>query len=88
MSGYDDRYDRLYDAVNDRPIALDPINEAVRDKIKTRAELGMKKYGVSIMRNDIDLLGWLNHLQEELMDACVYIERSMHEIRSKQDDHR
>lgn len=91
MSGYDDRYDRAYDpaikATGDS-YRLDPMNEAVRAKIKSRAELGMKKYGVSIMRNDIDLLGWLNHLQEELMDACVYIERSMHEIRSKQNDHR
>ena len=83
MSGYDDRYDHLYE-----PSSLDPINEAVREKIKSRAELGMKKYGVSILRKDIDLLGWLKHLQEELMDGCVYIERTMHEIRSLQDDHK
>lgn len=67
---------------------LDPINEAVREKIKERALVGMKKYGVSILRDDTDLEGWLNHLQQELMDACVYVERAMHEIRKMQDDHR
>ena len=67
---------------------VDPINEAVRDKIKSRAKLGMEKYGVSILREDIDLMGWLNHLQEELMDATVYIERTMYELRKRQDDHK
>ena len=26
-------------------------------------------------RNDLDLVDWLIHLQQELMDACVYIEK-------------
>jgi hypothetical protein len=67
---------------------LDPINEAVREKIKSRALVGMKKYGVSMLRDDVDLLGWLDQLQQELMDACVYMERAMHEIRKMQDDHK
>lgn len=67
---------------------IDSINEAVREKLKRRAELGMQKYGVSILRDDIDLLGWLNHLQEELMDAAVYVERIMHEVKGRQDDHK
>lgn len=67
---------------------IDPINEAVREKIKSRAKLGMDKYGVSILRDDIDLEGWLKHLQEELMDASVYVERILYELRKKQDDHK
>lgn len=26
-------------------------------------------------RTDLDIVGWLTHLQEELMDAAVYVER-------------
>lgn len=40
-----------------------------------RSNKGFAKYGTTTERTDIDLLGWLQHLQEELMDATVYIER-------------
>lgn len=64
--------------------ASDPTDsnvESVREKLRIRAEHGFAKYGVTTERTDIDLLGWLNHLQEELMDATVYIERAMKEVR-------
>ena len=51
-----------------------------------RMETGYKKYGVTTERKDIDLIGWLQHLQEELMDACVYVERIKSELKAKQDD--
>jgi murein L,D-transpeptidase YcbB/YkuD len=50
---------------------------AVRQKLKKRARAGLKKYGTTTMRQDLDELAWLRHLQEELMDACVYIEAFM-----------
>ena len=31
-------------------------------------------------RNDLSLVEWLQHLQEELMDACVYVEKLKQEI--------
>ena len=48
-----------------------------------RAQRGFKKYGTTTERTDIDLVGWLQHLQEELMDATVNIERIKHELKSK-----
>jgi hypothetical protein len=36
---------------------------------------GQRKYGTNLDRKDVDLMGWLNHLQEELMDASLYIEK-------------
>ena len=62
----------------------DPNVEAVRFKLKQRAELGMLKYGVDTTREDIDLIGWLQHLQEELMDASVYIQRLIVEASKEQ----
>lgn len=47
---------------------------AVRRRLKKRAEIGLKKYGVTTMREDLTPLQWLRHLQEELMDAAVYVE--------------
>ena len=54
--------------------------EAVRAKLLERSQVGLAKYGVTTERTDTDLVGWLNHLQEELMDAAVYVQRSMVEI--------
>lgn len=59
---------------------LDPNVEAVRQKLKQRAEVGMQKYGVDTTREDIDLIGWIQHLQEELMDASIYCQRLLNEI--------
>jgi hypothetical protein len=49
-------------------------------KYKQRAQKGFEKYGVTTERSDIELMGWLLHLQEEMMDATVYIERIMNEL--------
>lgn len=45
---------------------------------------GYDKYGVTTERTDIDLQGWLQHLQEELMDATVYLQRVKYELRDAQ----
>jgi hypothetical protein len=41
---------------------------------------GQAKYGTNLDRKDVDLEGWLNHLQEELMDATLYIEKLKKEL--------
>lgn len=56
------------------------VSNVVRQMLQ-RADRGMKKYGCNTERTDIDLIGWLQHLQEELMDACVYIERTKVELK-------
>jgi hypothetical protein len=53
----------------------DTILIALMTKYYERSLEGQKKYGTNLDRNDIDLIGWLNHLQEELMDATLYIEK-------------
>ncbi len=56
-------------------IPRDPIVESVIAKYQKRSEEGMIKYGVTMMRDDLSTIDWLNHLQEELMDATLYLER-------------
>ena len=54
--------------------------ENVCNALREREERGMSKYGVNTMREDLSSLEWLQHLQEELMDASVYIEKLKGEI--------
>jgi hypothetical protein len=58
---------------------IDQNVENVRQMLYNRMQTGYKKYGVTTERTDIDFLGWLQHLQEELLDAAVYIERLKNE---------
>ena len=54
---------------------IDTIVDSVRFKYKRRSEVGIDKYGTTLDRDDLDVVQWLNHLQEELMDATLYVEK-------------
>jgi hypothetical protein len=62
---------------------IDKIVERVRDAFRKRSERGLKKYGTTLERNDLTHLEWLQHLQEELMDATLYIEKLKDEEKNK-----
>lgn len=53
----------------------DNIIKKVVTKFIQRSELGIKKYNTTLDRTDLSTLDWVNHLQEELMDAVNYLER-------------
>jgi len=53
----------------------DKIIKDVIDKFKERSDVGYKKYGVTLHDDEPSLHKWLNHLQEELMDAVNYIQK-------------
>ena len=61
------------------------VNEICLEYMK-RADHGFKKYGVTTERTDLDLMQWIQHLKEELMDATVYIHRIQKELKNSQDD--
>ena len=48
---------------------------SVIDQLYAREQAGLIKYGTNTERTDLTTLEWLQHLQEELMDGAVYIER-------------
>lgn len=58
----------------------DHIVEQVKDKFSKRSEAGIAKYGTTLERGDLSLVDWLNHLQEELMDATLYIQKLKNEL--------
>jgi hypothetical protein len=53
---------------------MSKIEDDVCKKILTRAEFGLKKYGVTLEREDLTELDWLVHAQEEAMDLVNYLE--------------
>ena len=59
---------------------MDKNVEKVITQLRDREEQGMSKYGVNTERKDLSTLEWLQHLQEELMDASVYIEKLKNEM--------
>jgi hypothetical protein len=54
---------------------MDKIVEDVIAKYRQRSEVGIAKYGTTLEDNKATLIEWLTHLQEELMDATLYIEK-------------
>ena len=56
----------------------DPVIKTVVDKFVERSDVGFEKYGVTLNDDDAPLVAWMNHLQEELMDAVNYIEKLKH----------
>ena len=63
------------------------IEEQVIEKIRLRALEGHAKYGTTMERTDLKFHAWAKHLQEELMDAAIYLERLMEEVHKKQMNH-
>lgn len=61
----------------------DKIIKQVIDKFKERSDVGYKKYGVTLHDDEPSLHKWLNHLQEELMDAVNYLEKARMVLREE-----
>jgi hypothetical protein len=55
-------------------LKVSKIEDEVCRKIKSRAAVGLAKYGTTLERTDLTELDWLIHAQEELMDAANYLE--------------
>ena len=54
----------------------DPVVKRVVNKFVGRSDVGFKKYGVTLDEDPSDMFTWLNHLQEELMDAVLYLQKT------------
>jgi len=68
----------------------DKIVEQVIEKIDQRSLIGQKKYGAMMMEEvegkDKDLNDFLTDVQEEIMDALLYIQAARHCLRDEVED--
>ena len=62
----------------------DPVVRRVVEKFVDRSNVGFQKYGRSLdgerRGGHKDLVGYLNDIQEELMDAVLYIQAARDEL--------
>ena len=68
----------------------DPVVERVVDKFVSRSDVGFEKYGTTLEDERRikmkDLHKYLNDIQEELMDAVLYIQAAREELADKYDE--
>lgn len=53
----------------------DSVVFSIINQFKQRADFGKQKYGTTLDRNDLSTKEWVQHAQEELMDAILYLEK-------------
>ena len=65
----------------------DPVVKHVVDKFVERSDVGYEKYGQTLHEERTsgvkDLAAYLNDIQEELMDAILYIQTAREELNEK-----
>jgi hypothetical protein len=62
--------------------AVDSIVEAVINKIRTRSEIGIAKYGITLDRTDYSTIDWIDAAIEEQMDNILYLTRLKQDIKA------
>mgnify|MGYP007132607992 CR=1 FL=1 len=55
----------------------DSVVFSIISQFKQRADFGMKKYGTNLDRTDLSMLEWIQHAQEEHMDAILYLTKAL-----------
>ena len=68
----------------------DPVVKRVVDKFKTRSDAGYEKYGTTLHEERTTkikgLMKYLIDIQEELMDAILYIQTAQEELKDMLDN--
>ena len=71
-------------------IFRDPVVERVVDKFVSRSDVGFAKYGTTLQDERTmkmkGLVKYLTDMQEELMDATLYIQTAIEELKDLSDD--
>jgi hypothetical protein len=60
--------------------STDSIVFSIISQFVKRSEIGKSKYGTTLDRKDLSVLDWIQHAQEEHMDAILYLEKLKHEL--------
>ena len=54
---------------------MDPAVQTVIEQFQQRSEIGQQKYKTTLEANNLPFFAWVQHMQEELMDAILYLEK-------------
>jgi hypothetical protein len=56
---------------------MSSIENKIIEQIKNRADVGLKKYNTDMDRVDLSLVDWLEHTKQELLDAVIYLQKTI-----------
>lgn len=59
----------------------DKIVLSVIEDLKQRSFVGIKKYGVTLDKSNLNLKSWLQHAYEECLDQANYLKRAIQELK-------
>lgn len=62
----------------------DSVVQAIVDKFITRAKFGKQKYNTDLDRQDLSVLDWIQHAQDEMHDGILYLEKLKQELIKQQ----
>ena len=68
----------------DNSYTSDSIVNSVIHAFIGRSNIGLQKYGTTLDRDDLSILDWIQHAQEEHMDAILYLEKLKTEYTKKE----
>ena len=72
--------DKSSQTVNNSYCADSIVNSVIGAFIG-RSNIGLQKYGTTLDRDDLSILDWIQHAQEEHMDAILYLEKLKTKLR-------
>lgn len=58
------------------------IGEQVIADIRKQEEKGLKTYGVTVDRDDYELLNWLEEAYFECIDNCIYLRAAINKLKN------
>ena len=61
----------------------DSVVYSIVQQFIQRSDFGFKKYGTNLDRTDLSVLDWIQHAQEEHMDAILYLEKLKQEYQKR-----
>ena len=72
---YSDWMEQRWKMTSTVDIKTDKVVQDVKDLYEQRSQVGIKKYSTTLEDSKESLEAFLVHLQQELMDATLYIEK-------------
>ena len=64
-------------------LKTDTVVDSIVDSFISRASKGKTKYGHTLDRQDLSVLDWIDHAQQELQDGILYLEKLKQTLKGK-----
>tara|TARA_B110000503_G_C6795834_1_gene269090 strand:+ start:30 stop:302 length:273 start_codon:yes stop_codon:yes gene_type:complete len=83
---YEDYYEKMWTKnttqdPNQVNLETDIVVQEVKELYEKRSQVGINKYGTTLENSTQSTLEFIQHLQEELMDATLYLQKIKHLIK-------